>query len=612
MSHSSTDANRLFELAGAICDETASHRDRLELKAMMLVDPASRLRYLDYCQVHATLRLQLRANRASQNVYQQIKDELVTKSPTESDSAAVEPPVSNAPHFPTGLWCSPVADRSSGWLVAYLVAMVIVGVGLATMAVVPVSRTIPLVATSSQSDGEKQQTLAEKVEQKGEIVGQITGMVDCKWDAPKTIPTKNARVLLGQTYTLASGVMEITYDTGAKVILQGPGSYEVESKNGGFLSVGKLTARLKKKEGLGARSEERTVATSTLLIPHSLFAVRTPTAVVTDLGTEFGVEVDNRGGTQSYVFRGRVLVQPTACKGKTSQAIQLDENQSVQIDSSERGSVVRDRVDPTKFIRAIGGGKPLAEPKRTRFENWLTYSRKLRLDPSLVVYYSMERHDQGTSILPNQSPLGSEMDGKVVNAEWVEGRLPGKLALYFRGPGSGDTVTIPHQERFQFAGPFSVAVWFKSDAFSVWWQTLIAKGNNSWRFQRHEATRYLCFDADCFDDGKQNLPRTFSRTEVDDRQWHFAVGVYEPAGNVAKRRLYIDGQSEAVNDVALPLQQNGRCVSIGCNPSSPGREFHGFVDEVAIFSRALSAEEIAQWFQTGSSTNGRSKGKTAK
>ena len=29
--------------------------------------------------------------------------------------------------------------------------------------------------------------------------------------------------------------MEITYDTGAKVILQGPVTYEVESHDGGFL-----------------------------------------------------------------------------------------------------------------------------------------------------------------------------------------------------------------------------------------------------------------------------------------------------------------------------------------------------------------------------------------
>ena len=42
------------------------------------------------------------------------------------------------------------------------------------------------------------------------------------------------------------------------------------------------------------------------LIHSQLFSVRTPTAVVTDLGTEFGVEVDKSGATRSYVFRGKV------------------------------------------------------------------------------------------------------------------------------------------------------------------------------------------------------------------------------------------------------------------------------------------------------------------
>ena len=73
--------------------------------------------------------------------------------------------------------------------------------------------------------------------------------------------------------------MEITYDTGAKVILQGPVTYSVEA-NGGYLAVGKLTGKLEKK---GSSLQPR------ILNP---FVIRTPTATVTDLGTEFGVEVD--------------------------------------------------------------------------------------------------------------------------------------------------------------------------------------------------------------------------------------------------------------------------------------------------------------------------------
>ena len=138
--------------------------------------------------------------------------------------------------------------------------------------------------------------------------------------------------------------LEITYDTGAKVILQGPVSYEVESLAGGYLSVGKLTAKLETKNSLpspsgrGAGGEggvNAPVASKSgisspqplapspssnpqSLIPNPLFAVRTPTAVVTDLGTEFGVEVDKEGSTSSHVFRGSIRVQATSRDANTS------------------------------------------------------------------------------------------------------------------------------------------------------------------------------------------------------------------------------------------------------------------------------------------------------
>ena len=79
-----------------------------------------------------------------------------------------------------------------------------------------------------------------------EFVGRVTGMVDAQWADAQTATVHGANVSLGRKYALASGLMEITYDTGARVILQGPVTYKVESRDSGFLSLGKLTARLEK------------------------------------------------------------------------------------------------------------------------------------------------------------------------------------------------------------------------------------------------------------------------------------------------------------------------------------------------------------------------------
>ena len=139
--------------------------------------------------------------------------------------------------------------------------------------------------------------------------------------------------------------MEITYDTGAKVILQGPVTYEVESRSGGYLSVGKLTARLEKKVASGQWSvaSKSEFSNPQSLIPnpslstshYPLFTIRTPTATLTDLGTEFGVLVDRQGVTESYVFRGAVRVQPCSAThdGQKDLAdLVVRENESIRIE----------------------------------------------------------------------------------------------------------------------------------------------------------------------------------------------------------------------------------------------------------------------------------------
>ena len=187
-----------------------------------------------------------------------------------------------------------------------------------------------------------------------EVVGKITGMVDCKWADPNTETFHGANVLLGRKYALSSGLMEITYVTGAKVILQGPVTYEVESKNGGFLPVGKLTGKVEVEEAKG-------------------FAIRTPTATVTDLGTEFGVEVSKEGDTTSHVFRGSVELRVVAAEGKAEDSVQVlhagksilvktGKNEKPAIQFVAKPSAAFVRVIPHRMpIKVFNTGKGLQE-----------------------------------------------------------------------------------------------------------------------------------------------------------------------------------------------------------------------------------------------------------
>jgi hypothetical protein len=214
---------------------------------------------------------------------------------------------------PTGapsLFHTTVGYFSSGWPVAYLIATVIVGIGLVIGAVTRVSRYEEVagdVPPAAAGHGITPQLGAE-------VVGWITGMVDCKW-AKGSVPRGSNRGLsLGRELRIESGLVEITYETGATVLLQGPVAYAVESTNGGFLSLGKLTGKVEARQAKG-------------------FVVRTPTATVTDLGTEFGVEVDAVGRADVHVFRGVVECRPTAKQGEKgigTKSIRLTEDMAAR------------------------------------------------------------------------------------------------------------------------------------------------------------------------------------------------------------------------------------------------------------------------------------------
>ena len=200
------------------------------------------------------------------------------------------------------------------------------------------------------------------------MVGHITALADCQWSKQgsgvrgpgsgisKTQDLRPKTVYLGDRFAVASGLMEITYDTGAKVILEGPCTYEIDSVRGGYLAIGRLTAKVEKNAEGGRRRAENTNPQS--LIPNPLFAVRTPTAIVTDLGTEFGVEVEESGATRSHVFQGSVELRSSNSRRLTTSGESVEilrVGESARVERGRNNKVVISRVPgrPDHFVRQI-------------------------------------------------------------------------------------------------------------------------------------------------------------------------------------------------------------------------------------------------------------------
>ncbi len=254
----------------------------------------------------------------------------------ESRTPNPEPPF---PTLSTTHYPLPTSDFVGSWAFSCMVATVIMGVMLLVFWAMKVTHHQHIAEAPSQSV--PSETMPEMV-----FFGRITGMVDVKWsDDPYFLPPLSSRayVPLGRKYILNSGLLEITYDSGAKVILEGPCTYEVESTAGGYLALGKLTAKVEAVKGKGSRSKvqgsrSKAEPSSFILHPSSLFSVRTPTAVITDLGTEFGVDVSDEGNTESRVFRGSVKVQVvggTGLASGTPREVILRKNESARVEGGD-------------------------------------------------------------------------------------------------------------------------------------------------------------------------------------------------------------------------------------------------------------------------------------
>ncbi len=286
------DAIHNFVVAGAHNELT--EEDWSGFEQLLLDDRDARRLYFQYV--------------AETSLLQTVFDAMPDDDSASSDTVRVASQCPTPPlHIvPVGLWSGTFTYLSSDWPVAYFIATVIFGIGAIIGSTILVSQP-GQVALESPPAANDRMTAAPTTQP----VGLITGMVDCRWAGTDRV---SRDVALGSTYRLASGLLEITYTTGSKVILKGPVTYTVESTNGGFLRVGKLTSKV---EGVAAKG----------------FVVRTPVAIVTDLGTEFGVAVDEKGGTMSHVFRGAIRVERTGSSGgPESDGQVLRQDQSVRVE----------------------------------------------------------------------------------------------------------------------------------------------------------------------------------------------------------------------------------------------------------------------------------------
>jgi len=182
---------------------------------------------------------------------------------------------------------------------------------------------------------------------------------------------------------------------------------------------------------------------------------------------------------------------------------------------------------------------------------------------------------------------GNDNDGTIHGATWVDGKF-GK-ALEFDGVDDYVEINEVDNTLTPGTGDYSIVVWFKLSSESSEHRGLVSKGG----FQTNGAyTTYIYYSdhARWYSDGSNYVNGLISG--LNDDQWHHIV--FTRSGDV--HSIYVDGafdNSEILTDVDITSQDP---VIIGARRYGTEAFFLGLIDEVCIFNKSLSADEISDLY----------------
>jgi len=149
------------------------------------------------------------------------------------------------------------------------------------------------------------------------------------------LQAKSYRFRPGDVIGVTSGKLNLLYSHGSTVVLHSPAAYQLISDKKALLLGGCLTASVPE-AGIG-------------------FSVITPRATVVDLGTDFGVEVNNDSTTDVVVFKGKVDV---VYHDQRIDSQRLHIGEGVHLDATGTASRIVSIANSTYSIQ------PLPEPSR--------------------------------------------------------------------------------------------------------------------------------------------------------------------------------------------------------------------------------------------------------
>lgn len=406
-------------------------------------------------------------------------------------------------------------------------------------------------------------------------VAMLNRVVNARWSETERPPRLGAPLEPGRLL-LESGLAQIVFYNGARVVIEGPAELQLVSSSEAVCTRGTLIGEVPP--------------------PAKGFRIVSPRMDVTDLGTSFGLKVDG-DRSELHVFEGRVGFRADPTAGRQDLA-------------GGEGAVVDGNGPPRRIpaVRSEFSGlfdlqaKSVAAEAR-RYDRWRDTVRDLREDPSLWVHLDFEQEAAPSWRLRNSGSLRVEMpDATVVGCEWREGRWATKPALDFLSVSDRVRLNVPGELE-----SVTLAAWVRIHGLdrqinSIFMSDGFAPGTLHWVI-RHDGVLGLTVIG--ANGGHQILASPPVMTVDQFGIWtHIAVVLDGPARQVVH---YVNGRAVSRHAVRMapPFRigdaELGNWNARGFPGGDPFliRNFSGTMDEFCLFARALAPAEIEGLYADG-------------
>jgi hypothetical protein len=348
-----SDNELLIELAGKYHDECLSPEEMSRLEALLTNESMRRL-FIEISNVHYSLGVGTLSeqDRSLALKLSAVHDAIIPSIPQRrgASTKVVQPDaasrLSAAYALGQGL-LSPAESLGqksrSKWTRRRVAAAVISAAALILLGLFMLPQRGGVeVAQSQTEDGADVDSIADNGKIAGEFeksaVKDSTGFVarvlaatkDVTWTSDGAPTDFLMRLEAGSRVKLATGFIKLEFSGGAELILHAPADFQALGPDAGRLFSGKLTGR----SDAGS------------------FSLFTPAAKVIDVGTEFGVSVDEDHNTGVSVFDGEVHVRPMQRDESDDSILRMTQGMSALVD--RRGFIQSDlEVDATHFRRLL-------------------------------------------------------------------------------------------------------------------------------------------------------------------------------------------------------------------------------------------------------------------